>query len=390
MRLRVRAIVCALAGAATIAAAGCGASDPKTTVATADDLVIYSALPAHGPQAARAKDVLDGERLALLMADGKAGAFRVQLRPLDDSDPEGDPQALGWTPDTTLKAVKTAVEDPGTIAYIGDFDNGATALALPATNQRDLLQVSPAATYGGFTGAPGSAPGEPDKYEPSGAATFGRIAAADPVQARAVADALAGPGCRRLAILRAPNGFDDSLARLIEQAALARGLHVVLDEQVRDTDDAAYARMADKVVTANAQCATFVGGPGDRPAPLIGALHNAQPDLRIVLPMGLADDHVAAGLGAAAAVTTIVGPPPPGERFGRDFDERFGRQPGPWAAYGYEAMRRVLGAIDLAGSRGNDRRAVVDSYLRMGPPEQRLALWDAGSRGLILRQELPV
>lgn len=390
-RLRVRAVVCALAGAATTAIlAGCGSSVPETTVATADDLVIYSALPEHGPQAPRARDVLDGERLALLLADGKAGSFHVQLRPLDDSDPKADPAEAGWTPETTLKAAKTAVEDPGTIAFIGDFDNGATALSLPQTNQQDLLQVSPASTYGGFTGGPGSAPGEPDKYEPSGAPSFGQIAAMDPVQARAVVSVLVDGGCQRLAILRAPDGFDDSLGRLIAKDATARDLQIVFDEQMRDRDDDAHARMADKVVEAGAQCATFVGGTNDAPAELAGALHNADPDLKIALPMGLADDDVAADIGPASQVTTIVGPPPPDARFVAAFDERFGRKPGPWAAYGYEAMRRVLHAISVAGSRGNDRRAVVDAYLRQGPPEQRLALWDAGPTGLILREELPV
>jgi branched-chain amino acid transport system substrate-binding protein len=356
---------------------------------TSDDLVVYSALPQHGPQAPRARDVLDGERLALLLADGKAGDFQVELRPLDDSDPKADPEEQGWKPETTLQAAKTAVEDPDTIAYIGDFDNGATALALPTTNQQDVLQVSPASTYAGFTGGPGSAPGEPDKYQPSGAETFGPIAAADPVQARAVTDVLVDGGCTRLAILRVPDGFDDSLARLIEKDALARGMRLVIDEQVRDEDEDAHARTADEVVKAGAGCATFVGGPGDAPASLVAALHNADPDLRVVLPMALADDRVAAALGPAAAVTTIVGPPPPEPAFATAFKQRFGREPGPWAAYGYDAMQRVLHAIDNAGRRGNDRRAVVDAYLRLGPPEQRLALWDAGPTGLTLRAQLP-
>jgi branched-chain amino acid transport system substrate-binding protein len=380
-----------LAGAAALAlASGCGSSAPQTTLVASDDLVIYSALPQHGPQAPRAADVLDGERLALLLADGKAGDFHVELRPLDDSDPKADPEEQGWKPDTTLKAAKTAVGDPDTIAYIGDFDNGATALALPTTNQQDVLQVSPASTYAGLTGGPGSAPGEPEKYQPSGSETFGPIAAADPVQARAVTDTLVNGGCSRLAILRVPDGFDDSLARLIEKDALARGMRLVLDEQVRDEDDDAHARIADKVVKSGAGCATFVAGTGDAPASLVSALHNADPDLRIVLPMGLADDHVAADIGPASAVTTFVGPPPPEPAFAKAFEERFGRKPGPWAEYGYDAMQRVLRAIANAGPRGNDRRAVVDAYLRLGPPEQRLALWDGGPTGLILREKLPI
>ena len=390
MRLRVRTAICTAVCAATLPfVAACGSSHPQTTVATADDLVVYSALPVHGPQAPRAQDVLDGERLALLEADGRAGDFRVQLRPLDDSDPEADPDELGWKPEPTLKAAKTAVEDPGTIAYVGDFDAGATALALPATNAKDLLQVSPAATYGGFTGGPGSAPGEPDKYQPSGKATFGRIAAPDGDQSTAIADALTTAGCTRLAILRDTDGFDDSLARLIERAATKRGLHVAIDEQVRDEDDQAQEKMAEKVAEAGAECATIIADPGDRPAALIRALHAADPQLEIVLPMGLADNTVASAIGGAAAVTTFVGPPPPSTRFTAAFRERFGRVPGPWAQYGYDAMRRVLRAIALAGPRGNDRRAVVSAYLGQTSPRPRLALWDAGPDGLVLRRELP-
>ncbi len=389
MRLGGRAVVCSLSGVALLAlGTGCGASTPTTTVAASDQLVVYSALPEHGPQARSARDVLDGERLALLQAEGHAGQFDLELRPLDDSDAKGGPDGPGWTPETTLEAAKTAVADPDTIAYIGDFDNGATALALPVTNQQDLLQVSPASTYAGFTGGPGSAPGEPEKYQPSGASTFGQVAATDPIQARVVAGALADTGCRRLAVLREPDGFDDSLARLIEKAAAARGLHVVLDEQVRDTDAAAHARVAAKVVEAQAGCATLVAGPANAPASLVGALHSADPQLQVVLPMSLADHGVAARLGPAAQVTTIVGPPPPPAAMRAAFQRRFGRAPGPWAAYGYEAMRRVLRAVAGAGLRGNDRREVVEAYLREPAPDHRVALWDAGPNGLVLREQL--
>ena len=53
------------------------------------------------------------------------------------------------------------------------------------------------------------------------------------------------------------------------------------------------------------------------------------------------------------------------------FRERFGREPGPYAAIGYEAMRTVLAAIAAAGERANGRQAVIDTYFgaaeRTGP-----------------------
>ena len=392
LRVLAGAVALALAGAII----GCGDAEPRETVPSTRELTIYTALPEHGPQAPRARDVLDGERLALLLADGRAGLFTVGLRPVSDAaepEPEeeredGEPEE-GWVPEAALKAAEAAVEDQSTIAFIGDFDAGATALTLPVTNPHDMLQVSPATTYGGFTGDPGKAPGEPEKYQPSSRPTFGRIAASDAVQARAMADVLASEGCPQVAVLRAPNAFDDSLARLFAKAVANRGMGVALEEQVRDDDPEAHQKMAAQVVESGARCATFIAGPADAPASMLRALHAADPGLRIVAPLGLADDEVARALGPAAAVTTIVGPPAPAEALRTAFTRRFGREPGPWAAYGFEAMRRVLRAIEAAGSRGNDRRAVVEAYLALAPPEPRLALWRPTLDGLVMERELP-
>ena len=393
LRVLAGAIALVLAGALT----GCGDAENGQTVASSDQLTIYTALPEHGPQAPRARDVLDGERLALLLADGRAGLFNVGLRPVSDAaepEPEeegeeGEPEK-GWEPEAALKAAEVAVEDPSTIAFIGDFDAGATALTLPVTNPRDLLQVSPATTYGGFTGDPGKAPGEPEKYQPSARPTFGRIAVSDAVQARAMADVLAEDDCAQVAILRAPNAFDDSLARLFATAAANRGMEVVFDEQVRDDDPESHRDMAQQVVEAGAGCATYAAGPADAPASVLRALNEADPMLRIVAPIGLADDEVARALGPAASMTTIVGPPAPGPELHKAFERRFGREPGPWAAYGFEAMRRVLRAIEDAGPRGNDRRAVVEAYLALPAPAPRLALWRPTLDGLAMERELPV
>ncbi len=376
----------ALTGVLAALLVGCGgAGDPQPTTTASDDLTVYSALPAHGPQAPRARDVLDGQRLALLDVRGSVGPYTVRLRPVEDSTAKKQ----GWDPETTLDAAHAAVEDPSTIAFVGDFDAAATALSLPKTNERDLLQVSPATTYDGFTGGDGKAPGEPDKYQPSGKPTFGRIAFSDADQARAIAEEMLRLGCHRIAILSAPSAFDASLAELIETAAVHRGLKVSYDEQVRDSDPKTLDEAAAAVVEAATDCATFVGGPADAPGPLLRALHAADPTLRLVAPAALADDDVAREIGSASMATTIVGPPPPRRGFVAAFERRFGRTPGAWAAYGYDAMRRVLRAIADAGVRGNDRRAVIEAYLGAPAPPPRMALWRPTTDGLELERELP-
>jgi branched-chain amino acid transport system substrate-binding protein len=369
----------------TLFAAGCGTEEPAHTTTVSDDLTIYTALPMRGAQAPRARDVIDGERLALILADGSVGPYSVRLRSLDDSTVK----KAGWDPQATLDAVQVAVDDPSTIAFIGDLDAGATALSLPKTNARDVLQVIPAATYDGFTGGDGHAPGEPDKYQPSGQRTFASLGLSDELQSRLIADTMEEQDCRRVAVLRAPTGFDASLAELLETTSKHRGMQVVDDAKVADDDPDTAAKVAEKLVSAQAQCVTFAANPSDAPGPLLRTIHAVAPGMRFVLPAALADDAVAASLGPAAPQTTIVGPPPAGARLSAAFEHQFGRKPGPWASYGYDAMHRALKAIQAAGTRGNDRRAVVAAFLHEPRSIPRMALWSASAEGLALERELP-
>ena len=98
-----------------------------------------------------------------------------------------------WTPATAPRRpgpparcaanARHAVQDRSTIAYIGDFSSGASAVSAPITNAAGILQVSPASTYGGLTRADGGDKGEPEKYSPSGKLTFARVIPNDIVQA---------------------------------------------------------------------------------------------------------------------------------------------------------------------------------------------------------------
>jgi branched-chain amino acid transport system substrate-binding protein len=377
--VRLRALTCALVA---VTVAGCGGPDSESTSTGSNALTVYSSLPLQGPGAERSRDIVDGEKLALAEARGEVGRFDVSYRALDDASTDD-----GWEPGATVDAARAAAADVTTIAYLGDFDAGATALSLPTTNAAGVLQVSPGAGYGGFTGGAGSGPGEPEKYEPSGHRTFGRIVPTDEVQARAVVEVLEDEGCRRVAVLSAPSAFDATLADLIAEASRHRRLRIVLADHVRADPDA-HRDAAAEIAETGAQCATFAGGVGDMPAALLRELHAAAPGLRLVVPMALADAAFARELGPAAEATAVVGPPPPDARFATAFERDFGRAPGPWAAYGHEAMRRVLQAVRAAGEKGNDRSAVATAYLRLAAPPQRLAVWRASAEGLRLDRRL--
>ncbi len=70
-----------------------------------------------------------------------------------------------------------AAQDTSTIAYLGDFDSGATAISLPLMNAAGILQVSPASPYVGLTSSFEAGQDEPERFYLSGKRTFVRLRA---------------------------------------------------------------------------------------------------------------------------------------------------------------------------------------------------------------------
>ena len=107
----------------------------------------------------------------------------IKYQSLDDSTA----QAGAWDPGKTAQNARKVAGDKNAIGYIGEFNSGATEVSLPILNQAGIPQVSPANTYVGLTtNEPGSAPGEPQKYYPTGKRTYLRIVPRDTIQAAAL------------------------------------------------------------------------------------------------------------------------------------------------------------------------------------------------------------
>jgi branched-chain amino acid transport system substrate-binding protein len=138
--------------------------------ASAEDLTIYSSLPLVGSARAQSQDVVRGEQLALEQSGGRAGPFSVRFASLNDAS-----RRTGtWEPFRTSAGARRAANDPTAIAYLGDFNSGATAISLPILNERGVLQISPSVTYPGLTRKEGAGErGEPEKYYPTTSARSG-------------------------------------------------------------------------------------------------------------------------------------------------------------------------------------------------------------------------
>jgi hypothetical protein len=130
--------------AAVVAVLACtwsGCASPGSGIEAGEHVTVYVSSPLRGPEASQGRDVADGARLALANARGRVGGLAVRARYLDDTGPGAD---VGWSPAAAAANARRAAEDSTAIAYLGDFDSGATRSSLPITNQARLLQVSPA------------------------------------------------------------------------------------------------------------------------------------------------------------------------------------------------------------------------------------------------------
>ncbi|HEX3693626.1 MAG TPA: branched-chain amino acid ABC transporter substrate-binding protein [Solirubrobacteraceae bacterium] len=349
------------------ALAGCGgvgSSPAAERVGT--QLTVYSGLPLQGPAGASSMQILGGEKLALADAQGRVGRFTVNFVSLDDSNTTTG----NWDPDVTAANAKAVAQDPTTIAYIGDYDSGATAISLPLVNGAAIPQVSPASAYVGLTSSLDAGQDEPERFYPSGRRTFARIAPGDTVQASAQVSALQARGVRRVFVLSDQDPFDAPLAQIVAGRARSAGIEVVGLDMLSIAAGTSFAGEVAKIVRSGAQAVFLSANATSQAAQLFVDLHTALPRLRLLACGAMLSPAFTGALGSAEAVTTVGSPvlpsgmyPAAAARIYAQYRRQFGEAADPYALYGYEAMSVVLAAIRAAGSHGDERTAVTAKLL---------------------------
>ena len=221
---------------------------------------------------------------------------------------------------------------------------------MPLFNAAGVLEVTPGAGYPGFT--------EPDRPRRAralaalgGRRTLARLVGDDIAQARALLRRRAGDrqGAPRIAVEQEPGPWPTrSWPRC---ATPARG-------------SSRTPPRADAVIYAGEDPDNAAGRRGRRS-------RARRPRTPVVLPDALTRAGIAGRLSPAArrrAVLVSSAPEPGSTPALRDFEagfrEHYGREPGPYAAVGYEAMRRVLAAIAARATAPATRQAVHRRLLR--------------------------
>jgi branched-chain amino acid transport system substrate-binding protein len=369
-------VLLALSVAGVVAA--CGTSgDVRTAAHRACGrswLTVYSDLPLTGANRFDMRSILGGERLALDAAGKRVGPCRVQLAPGDDAS-----ASTGvWDPGVTAQVAHKAAGDPGAIAYIGDFDSGATATSLQITNASNTLQISPWSPYVGFTNAgPADDEGDPQRYQSSGRNTFARLVPSDYNQAAATTAFMAALGVTRLYVLGdVSDPFDADIAELIVNDAPLAGVPVVGYQPninlATNTQPQGYGALVSNIQAARADAVVLGGRPGPGALALWTELHARMPHAKLFAPSTLATPAFRAHLGAAASATYVTSPilewnqyPPAARRVKTAYCRTYGVCPNQYVLYGYEAMSDVLAAIRKA-DYSSDPPALARAFFHLG------------------------
>jgi branched-chain amino acid transport system substrate-binding protein len=362
---------------ATLAIAACGSSS-KTSSSTSSSssssgsssgntVDIYSSLPMQGSSTAQTIPLVNGIKLALSEAGGKAGKFNVNYTVLDDST-----AAAGkWDPGQTAANARKVAADPKAVYYIGEFNSGASEVSIPILNQAGIPMVSPANTYVGLTtNLPGSAPGEPQKYYPTGTRNYLRIVPIDSIQAAADLMAMKQAGCTKVAVANDKEAYGQGLATLLE---LEKGFYGVTITSNTGIDPTApnFRSYAATIKGQGADCFLFSGIVANGGVQITKDVHSALPTAKIFGPDGMCtsswtnpkDGGVPASIDPlieCTVATQDLSAYPGGKQFLAAYKAKYGpTPPDPYAIYGYEDMKLALDTISSLGSNGNNKADIL-------------------------------
>jgi len=391
--LRARSLAASgcLVTALALGVAACGGGNNNSSTSSGGgggggrtSLTIYSSLPLQGDSRPQSTDVVNGEKLALEEAGGKVGKFTIKYVSLDDAT-----AAAGkWDPGQTSADARKAAQDASTIAYLGEFNSGASAISIPILNEANVLQVSPSNTYVGLTRSEGADKGEPDKYYPAGKRTFGRVVPADHIQAAAQVTYQKDQGCKKTYILNDKEVYGKGIAVQVANIGKAQGLAIAGNDGI-DTKAANFRSLATKIKSSGADCMFFGGITQNKGVQVFKDVGAANPTMKLFGPDGVAESAFSTKLGSSVEKNTyITNPtldpklyPPAAQDFFAKFKQKFGNDPQPYAIYGYEAMKVALLAIQNAGDKGNDKQAVIDAFFKIKDRDSVLGKYSIDENG---------
>ena len=365
-----------LIGALVLAAAGCGgkkSSSSSSGGATAlpasscsaiyyegsgtPEFLIASDLPLQGSGRTQTVQMTSAIKFILKEAGFKAGDHTIGYQSCDDSTA----QAGKWDSAKCSANANAYANNSSVIGVVGTFNSGCAEIEIPVLNRAPngpLGMVSPANTYVGLThSGPGTAPGEPDKYYPSGTRNYIRIVAADDFQGAADAMLAKQVGATKVYILNDKEAYGQGVAGDFKNSLSGVGL-ASAGFTAWDGKASSYEALANKIKQSGAN-AVFLGGLiCENGGKLIKDLRaGLGSSVKILTPDGFTPiSAVVDGAGAASEGTYVSVAGLPNDQLGatgKKFVTDFGAtQPGgqvdPYSSYAAQAAAVLLTAIETS------------------------------------------
>ena len=364
------AIALAAVGCSSNSSSSSGSATSSGSAAAGGNTVdIYSSLPLQGGSSAQTIPMVNGIKLALSQANNKAGQWTVNYQSLDDSTAA----AAKWDPGQTAGNARKVASDPKAVFYIGEFNSGASEVSIPILNEAGIPQVSPANTYVGLTTSlPGSAPGEPQKYYPTGKRSYLRIVPIDSIQGAAGLIAMKNAGCTKVAVANDKEAYGAGLATDLELEKGFYGVNIVSNTGI-DPTAPNFRSYASTIAGQGADCFYFAGLVSTGAVQITKDVHSAIPTAKIFGGDGDCTDtwtNAAKG-GVPAAIDPLIqctvptldlNAYPGGKDFLSAYQAKYGvANPDPYSIYGYVAMKLALDTIKGLGAQGNSKTAVLNA-----------------------------
>ncbi|HET7168788.1 MAG TPA: branched-chain amino acid ABC transporter substrate-binding protein [Candidatus Limnocylindrales bacterium] len=378
-----------LAAVAAVAALAFGACSSTPGAGGAKgEIEIWSSLPRQGSSKAQTDTIVNAINMAIEEAGGKAGGYTIKYVDKDDST-----AAAGkWDEATEIKNANDAVANDKLVAYIGTFNSGAAKLSIPILCAKGIVMISPANTGVGLTKA--FEPGEPDKYYPNGCKkNYTRVIPNDALQGNAGALWASQLGAKNVYLLDDTEVYGKGIADVFNQKAGDYGL-TILGRDGIDGKAPDYKALAEKVKATNPDLVYYGGITQNNAGQLWRDLRDAMPNVKIMGPDGVYENEFiqAAAEAAEGSYITFGGVPPDkltgaGADFVKKYTEKYPNNPAEgYTAYGYEAAKVVLAAIEKAAAKNPAdvlalRAAVLDEVKATKDFSGALGTWSFDADG---------
>lgn len=314
-----------------LAACGGGAGGQTIKIATQS--------PLSGGQSAIGVDIKNGAELALEQLKGplEAMGFKVELAAYDD-------QA---NPDNGVANAKQIVADPAILCVVGHYNSGVQIPSSEEYHAAGLANVSPANTN--------------PRVTTRGYIEVSRIVGRDDVQGVVAAQFAKSKGMASAYVIHDKTAYGQGIAEFFRSEAEKSGMAVLGFEGTEEK--ANFDAILGPLVAANPDV-VFFGGIYDQ-----ASVFFKQAREKGYMGMLLSDDGYdspeAINIGGPALLeggglyyTTVAGPAklyPGTAKFQTDFKAKYGADPKPFAAQGFDAMALCLKAIENAAKAAGDK-----------------------------------